>query len=325
MQILNPEIVSVMAFAPASSANLAVGFDLMGVAVEGVGDRLHLKRRDDSSLVIQEISGVAGAEKLPVSIEKNVVSAVVQKVLADLNVEAGFDIYLQKGIPLSSGMGGSASSAVVAAVAINAFLSIPMSLEKVAEYAIFGEHVATGNFHGDNAIPSLYGGLCFVRSVDPLKVIQLPNLGLHLVVVHPDLEIETKVAREYLKQPFELETVVEQTSNLAGVMAALYTQDKALLKECMVDVLIEPRRKALIPGFDEVQNAALKEGAIACSISGAGPSMFALVETKEQGKRVAIAMKEKFQNFNLTSQSWVTNLEAPGARIEDIIKIEDLT
>ena len=324
MQILNSDIVSVVAFAPATSANLAVGFDIMGAAISGVGDRLSLERRNDERLVIREVSGVAGAEKLPTDIEKNVASAVIKKMLSDLKISAGFDVFLQKGIPLSSGMGGSASSAVVAVVAMNAFLSIPLPVEKLAEYAIFGEHVATGNYHGDNAIPSLFGGFTFIRSVSPLKVIQLPDPGLKLILVHPDLEIETKVARSYLTEPFELSTVVAQTSNLAGVIAALYTKDIPLLQDCMQDVLIEPRRKALIPGFDEVQRAAKNAGALACSISGAGPSMFALTTDNQGARRVAKAMQNAFAEHQLSSQFWISDLQASGAHVENIVKYEEL-
>lgn len=273
-------IKSAKAFAPATSANFAVGYDLLGFAIDGVGDTVELIKRDDAELVIKQISGATGADKLPFDSDKNVATAVIKKFLADKNIKIGFDVYIQKGITLGSGMGGSAASSVAALVAMNAFFETPYSYDDLIDYAIYGESLISGSFHGDNAVPCMFGGLVLLQSSKPCKKIDLPIVDCNVVIVCPDLSIETKKARELLKEPYDLSTIVEHSACLAATISALYTQDIELLSESLKDILIEPRRSKLIIGFYDVQRAAYDAGAIACGISGSGPTMFALVKNK---------------------------------------------
>ncbi|MBK2094525.1 homoserine kinase [Francisella philomiragia] len=308
-------IKSAKAFAPATSANFAVGYDLLGFAIDGVGDTVELIKRDDAELVIKQISGATGADKLPFESDKNVATAVIKKFLADKNIKIGFDVYIQKGITLGSGMGGSAASSVAALVAMNAFFETPYSYDDLIDYAIYGESLISGSFHGDNAVPCMFGGLVLLQSSKPCKKIDLPIVDCNVVIVCPDLSIETKKARELLKEPYDLSTIVEHSACLAATISALYTQDIELLSESLKDILIEPRRSKLITGFYDVQKAAYDAGAIACGISGSGPTMFALVKKQDDANVVAKAMQDKFKEFNLKSDSWISAMSGKGAYI----------
>ena len=320
--VLNKEIVKVCAFAPATSANFAVGFDLIGFAIDDrVGDRVTVVKREDRQIVIKEISGVVDHTKLSCDVNKNVCSAVIIKFLKEQQLDLGVDIYIEKGIPLGSGIGGSAASAAAAIVAINQFLTQPFKHEALADYVIYGESLTSGgSFHGDNAIPSLVGGLVLIQSSKPpCQFIQLPTNNLYASVVCPALSIETKSARTLIKAPFSIETVVENSANLAGVMSALYTQDLKLLKQCLSDVLIEPRRLHLITGFDRIKYQLLQQGAIGCGISGSGPAVFAISDTQEKAQQLTHLIQKGFTEHKLKSVAYVSKLSAPGA---SIIKIQ---
>ena len=295
-------IKSAKAFAPATSANFAVGYDLLGFALEGVGDTIELTKRADNNLVIKQIIGTTGADKLPYDSDKNVATAVIKKFLADKDINIGFDVYINKGVTLGSGMGGSAASSVAALVAMNAFFEQPYSYDELIDYAIYGESLITGAFHGDNAVPCMFGGLVLLQCSKPCKKIQLPIADCKVGIVCPDLSIETKQARELLKEPYTLSTVVEHSACLATVISALYTQDLDLLGENLKDVLIEPRRASLITGFYDVKAAAYEAGALGCGISGSGPTMFALAG-EDNIEKVTKAMQNKFNEFNLKSNS----------------------
>src|SRR5437868_1621897 len=184
---------SVTAFAPATCANVAVGFDVLGFAFAEVGDTVTLTRRDDNKLVIESIES---NESLPFAVEKNTATLVIQKLCADLQINTGFSIYINKGIPLSSGMGGSAASAVAALFACNAFLTQPLSAHELAKYALFGEELASGHQHADNIVPCIFGGLTLIHSVNPVKVVQLPIPDVYCVLIHPHLHVSTMQARK---------------------------------------------------------------------------------------------------------------------------------
>ncbi|API87291.1 homoserine kinase [Francisella uliginis] len=305
-------IKSAKAFAPATSANFAVGYDLLGFALEGVGDTIELIKRDDNNLVIKQITGTTGADKLPYDSDKNVATAVIKKFLADKDINIGFDVYINKGITLGSGMGGSAASSVAALVAMNAFFEKPYTYDELIDYAIYGESLITGAFHGDNAVPCMFGGLVLLQSSKPCRKIQLPIADCKVAIVCPDLSIETKQARELLKEPYSLSTVVEHSASLATVISALYTKDLDLLSNNLKDILIEPRRANLITGFYDVKAAAYEAGALGCGISGSGPTMFALA-TEDNIAKVAQSMQNKFNEFNLKSDSWISSMSEKGA------------
>ncbi len=315
---INPDIYSVEAFAPASSANFAVGYDLIGFAIEGVGDIVKLVKRDDDAILIQEIEGVEGTERLPYD-DHNVCIAIVKKFLADYQLKAGFDIYINKGISLSSGMGGSAASAVATITALNGFFKRPLPLSALADYTIYAESLISGGvYHGDNAIPSLYGGLVLIQNSKPCEMISLPTVDVKVVIVHPHIEVETREAKKLMQAPFHISEIVQQSGNLAAFICALYRNDIDLLAHSLHDVLAEPRRSKLIIGFDHVKQAAMDNGALASSISGSGPSMFAVARDELTAKKIAKAMVKEFTRHGLYSEYWISPLNAPGAAIKNI-------
>lgn len=305
------EISTVIAFAPATCANVAVGFDLLGFAFGCVGDQVTLKRTA-SGVRITEIES---EQALPMEIEKNVASAVILKVLAEYEIEAGFDISIKKGVALGSGMGGSAASSVAALIALNGFLKAPLEISTLANFAVHGERIASGNAHPDNVVPCLYGGLTLINGVNPIKVVRLPLPNVYCVLVHPNLRLDTRRARGILPESMTLASYVAQTRNLAGFLASLYTDDLSLLAASLKDVLIEPHRAQLVKGFNEVKAAALKAGALGASLSGSGPSIFAFARNEELAKSVEAAMLQAFAKVNVKAQSWLGLIDTNGARV----------
>ena len=316
MSLINHAINSVTAFAPATSANFSVGFDIMGAALEGIGDTLTLIKRTDSIISLTRVSGVEGSRNLPIDPHKNIATAVIMKLQKDFKVNFGFNVELEKGIPIGSGMGGSSASAVAAVIAFSGFLNKPLTINKIIDYALFGEAIASSATHGDNIIPAILGGFLLINSLERYKFTRLPNLGMELIIIHPDMEIKTSDARELLEPPFLLKNITNHQQNLASVIVGLYTSDISLLKDHMVDKLIEPRRKKIIPFFDEVQQVAMEEGAIACSISGAGPAIFAL--SLEKTNKIAKAMREVVVNSGYKANIHLSSLDAPGASIQEV-------
>jgi homoserine kinase len=229
----------------------------------------------------------------------------------------GFSITIRKGIALGSGMGGSAASAVAALTAFNAFLIKPLTLHELIPYALLGEELACGQQHADNVIPCLFGGLTLIQSYQPMKVISLPVPDIYCVIVHPHLRVETKAARAALSATLALKTHVQQSANLAAFIAALYQKDVDLLAQATHDVLIEPQRAHLVAGFYHVKDAALQAGALAVSLSGSGPSMFAFAKTETAGKTIALAMQNMFKANNIAADSWVSHISSHGASIKN--------
>lgn len=312
MTQLIDDLHSITAFAPATCANLAVGFDILGLALEEVGDRITLTKRDDHKLVIEKIDSPT---PLPKEIEKNTATVALQALRSKLGIEQGFSIHIQKGIPTASGMGGSAASAVAALVACNAFLNQPLSLPELAEFALLGEETASGQKHADNIIPCLFGGLTLIQSIDPIEVLPLPIPELICVLIHPHLQISTQEARKILKGELPLATYIKQSACLAGFIAALYSRNWPLLQKSYTDLLIEPQRASLIPGFYRIKEAALEARALGFSISGSGPSLLALARDKEEGKAVAEAIQNQLNKEKLASDCWIAPISKQGARI----------
>lgn len=312
MDLIKSDIKTVTAFAPATCANVAVGFDILGFALEGIGDTVTLTRRDDKKIVIEKITA---KEELPLDIDCNTASVVIKRLCQDLQLDHGFSIQIQKNIPLSSGMGGSAASAVAALVACNAFLKSPLSLNELARYALFGEEVASGQPHADNIVPCLWGGFTLIQSLDPLAVIQLPIPDLFCVLVHPHLYVPTQQARKILKKELPLKDYVKQSAHLAAFMTALHKKDMALLQKSMADFLIEPQRAQFVAGFYDVKEAALQAGALGCSFSGSGPSFFAFAATKEQANKISEAMQIHLKKQNIDSDCWISRINQKPAHV----------
>ena len=304
MNLINNNIKTNEAFAPATCANVAVGFDILGFAVNCIGDTVTLTKRDDSQI---HISTIQSEDELPTDIEKNVCSAVILKVIKELNIEIGLDIEIKKGIPLGSGMGGSAASSVAALLALNGFLTKPLTKNELVTYALHGEYIASKEGHPDNVVPCIYGGLTLIKSVDPVDVIQLPIPdNLYSVIVHPTMRIDTELSRKMVKKELPVEDFVKQSANLSAFIISLYENDLELMKKSLTDVLIEPHRKLLIPGFNKIKKRALEIGALGMSLSGSGPSVFALADNKKTAETVKNEMISIFKEEGLKSEGWIS-------------------
>lgn len=310
--MINSKIQCAKAFAPATCANVGVGFDILGFALEAVGDEVTLIKRDDRKIVIEAIDS---PENLPMVSDKNTASLVIEKLCASLNLNLGFSIRIQKGIPLCSGMGGSAASAVAALVACNAFLQSPLSLYELAEFARIGEQLASGAAHADNIIPCLFGGLTLIHRHDPLKVIKLPTPKLYCVLIHPHLKVSTRDARAALAKEVSLKKQVEQSAQLASFISALYENDYQRLGQSMEDVIIEPQRAQFVPDFYKIKEASLKAGALGMSFSGSGPALFAFARTVEAAERIKEAMRLPLQEKNIGSDWWISPISEKAARL----------
>ena len=303
----------VRAFAPASVANVAIGFDILGFSVDALGDVVSARIRREPGVAIRAITGVAGP--LPLEPGKNTAGQATLALLKLSGADFGVEIEIEKGIPLSSGLGGSAASAVAGVVAANALLSQPRSKLELLKCAMQGEAVASGSIHVDNIAASLYGGLVLTVGIDHPRVKQIPvPSGIRAVILHPHLFLSTREARAILKGSVELSDFVWQTANLAGFISGCYTNDLDMLRDSFQDVVIEPQRQALIPGFADVRRAAIAEGAIGCSISGAGPTVFAWVP-EERAQNVADAMTREFGVHSIEVDRWIVPVDASGARV----------
>jgi homoserine kinase len=306
-------VQSAKAFAPASVANVAIGFDILGFSVDALGDSVTVHRSATPGVRITAIRGTP--EQLPLEAEKNTAGRAVMAMVDQLNLDFGIEMEIDKGIPLSSGLGGSAASAVAAVVAANALLPIPMSKLELLRFAMQGEAVASGSMHADNISPSLFGGLVLTVGIDQPRIKQIPvPQGIRAVIAHPHMYVSTKQARAILSRTVNLSDFVWQTANLAGFISGCYTDDIEMIRESFQDVVIEPQRQLLIPGFQEIRSAAMDAGALGCSISGAGPTMFALC-LEADAPSVRQAMVTQFGKQDLGVDDWVVSIRSEGAHV----------
>lgn len=311
------------AFAPASVANVAVGFDLLGFSAGITGDTAIVEKISEPVVQIGEITGLP--LKLPTDPLENTATAGLVRLVSDLGLDYGFRISLEKGIPLGSGLGGSAASAVASLFAANSLLEKPLSKKELLSYALIGEKVASQSVHADNIAPSLFGGFTLASitskgempgSKPMADVVELPiPADLWCVLLHPHVSVETKAARGILKKELPLAQHIAASAHLAHVVAALYRNDFEMLQYHLKDIVIEPQRSHLIPGFHEIQKAALaQEETLGCSISGAGPSIFALAK----GQHAALKIKDHMTAASKphgASTSWAFALKNDGARL----------
>ena len=304
---------SVTAFAPATVGNVGIGFDILGHTVKAVGDRVQARRTAEPGIRIAAITGSVAS--LPLEPERNTAGMALISMANALSLPFGIEISIEKGIPLGSGLGGSAASAVAAVVAANALLDQPLSKLELRKFAMHGEAVASGSVHVDNIAPSLFGGLVLTVGIDHPRTKQIPvPPSVRCVLAHPHMFLSTREARRILRKTVDLSDVVWQAANLAGFISGCYTNDLAMIRDSFEDVIIEPQRSTLIPGFKAVKQAAMGNGALGCSISGAGPTVFAWSEeTYAEGVRVA--MVEAFAEHDLATDSWVSAIDTEGARI----------
>lgn len=304
----------VTAFAPATVSNVACGFDVLGFALERPGDHVTV-RFASSGVRIDEITGDDG--RLPREAWRNTAGAAAQALLRTLGERRGVAMTIQKGLPLSSGLGGSAASAAAAVVAVDALLGAHAPLDTLIACAIEGEGLGSRSAHPDNIAPALCGGFVLVRHPDPPDIVRLPvPAGLTAVVVHPDLEIETAGARALLGKDVPLADAIRQWANLGALVAGLHRGDFALISRALEDTIAEPRRAPLVPGLAAIKQAAAGAGALGCSLSGSGPSLFALCQGAEIAERVAAAMTAAVKaNIGGTPQTYVSSIAPHGARV----------
>jgi homoserine kinase len=309
----SPPRARATAFAPASVGNVAIGFDILGFAVDALGDRVTVTRSATPGVEISAVRGIAG--ELPRAAAENTAGRALLAMQEALRPGFGFCLEIDKGIPLGSGLGGSAASAVGAVVAANALLPQPVSRVELLGFAMAGEAVASGALHADNIAPSLFGGLVLTVGIDHPRVKQIPvPAGIRAVIVHPHMFLATASARAILKGSVELSDFVWQTANLAGFISGCYTDDLDMIRASFEDVVIEPQRQALIPGFQDVRRGAMEAGALGCSISGAGPSMFAWT-LESTAAQVLAAMRREFARQSLDTDHWVVEVRSAGARV----------
>jgi homoserine kinase len=304
----------VKVFAPATIANLGSGYDVLGIAIEKPGDIIVAKKTKAHGLffsVKTEHSNVPGDAK------NNLAAYVATLMMEEFAPAFGIEMMLYKRMPVGSGLGSSAASSVASVVAVNALLPKPLKKIDLLRFAIDGERKATGAPHADNAAPSLLGGVCLIRSYTPLDILQLPIKNSAVwIVVHPHIIVETKLAREILPKEIPLHSAIRQWGNVGGITYGLIRGDAALIGKCTEDIIIEPVRKKLIPAFDNVKNAALQNGASGCSLSGSGPSLFAVTDSVAKAKKIATAMKKTFLSLaNIQSESYISCINCEGAKI----------
>jgi homoserine kinase len=305
---------SVTVFAPATVANLGSGFDVFGLAIGGLGDVVRMEPNNYGETRIRGIRGDEG--KLSVDPDKNTAGVALAAFLQHLGVNRGFDLWLTKKMPMGSGMGSSAASAAAAVVAANHLLGNPCTREELVFWAMQGERIASGAAHADNVAPAILGGITLVRTTDPLEVLRLPvPPRLQVAILHPHRELPTSESRSVLPKQIPLSEGVRQWANTAALVAGLYAKDLALIGRAMEDRIAEPSRGPLIPGFAEVKSAALQAGALACTVSGAGPSMIALCSGRPQAERVGKAMQEIYQERSWPCGLYLSSVNRKGAVI----------
>ncbi|MEB2775733.1 homoserine kinase [Algoriphagus sp. D3-2-R+10] len=305
---------SVKAFAPATVANVSCGFDILGFAIDAMGDTVELVLKDEPGLVVVSIEGDGG--KLPLEAEKNTCAVAIQAMLDELDSKVGMNIYLTKGLPLGSGMGSSAASAVAALAAANRLLGDPFDKKDLLPFAIAAEKVACGAGHADNVAPSLLGGFVLIRDYHPLDVIKLPvPSGLYCTLLHPHFELKTADSRSVLRDQIPMKYATIQSGNVAGLIAGLYESDFELISRSLRDVIAEPYRAVLLPGFYEVKEALKAAGALGMGISGSGPTLFALSVGKETAEAVGEAGKEIYSKIGLGVDVYFSEINIKGAYV----------
>ena len=298
-------------FCPATIANLNCGFDVLGLCLENIGDEMIITKVPKKGIKITKITGA----DLPLETNKNVAGVAAQALIDTQNIDFGFEIEIHKKIKAGSGIGSSSASAAGAVYGINELLGKPFTKKELVYFAMKGEVVASGSEHADNVAPCLLGGFTLIRGYQPLDVIQIESpQNLFAVVLHPQIEVKTSDARAVINPTVMLKDAITQWGNLGGFIAGLYTKDYALISRSLNDVIVEPFRKKLIPGFEDVKSIAIQSGALGAGISGAGPSIFALCEGLNNAKKVAQNMKDNYLLNNIPFDLHISKINPNGIR-----------
>lgn len=298
-------------FCSATIANISCGFDVLGLALDSVGDEMVVRTTPEKGIKISKLTG----QDLPMETHKNVSGVAGLALLAASDYDGGFEIEIYKKIKAGSGIGSSAASSAGAVWAMNTLLDRPFSNLELTRFAMEGERLASGVAHADNVAPAIHGGFTLVRSYQPLDIIKIPTPPeLFATVIHPQIEVKTSDSRRILKTTISLEDGIKQWGNLGGLVAGLFTNDYGLIGRSLVDHIVEPIRSILIPGFDKTKENALKAGALGCGISGSGPSIFALSQGLQNAEKVGDAMREVYEKIGVDYDVHVSKINTEGIK-----------
>jgi len=300
-------------FAPGTVANLGSGFDVMGLTLDGVGDvlRIGIEESKSNKLKIVNRSGCPLPEKL----EDNVITSAIMGMLPRVKGKYNIEVEIKEKINPGSGIGSSAASSAAAAFGLNELLGRPFSEDELVYFSMLGEELIGGTMHADNSAPAVKGGVVLIRSNKPLDLIRLPvPENFYYAVVHPDIMVSTKMAREVLPERIPLHDAVVQWGNVGGLVAGFAMGDIELIGKSMRDCVVEPYRKRFIPAFDNLRMKAEQAGALAINIAGSGPSVFAVMESIETAEIVAGIMKEHFNMLDIACDTYTGKVSEKGAR-----------
>ena len=297
--------------APATIANLVCGFDILGLALEAPYDIMEVSFKDEPGITLSS----SAAYELPTNPEDNVAGASLLSLLVAYEKPVGFHVHIDKQIKPGSGLGSSAASSAGSVVAANHLLGNIFSNEDLVRFAMNGEKVASGVKHADNITPCIYGGVTLIRSIFPLDIVTLDAPPLFVTVVHPQIEVKTSDARQILRKEVQLKDAIKQWGNIAGLVSGFLKHDYGLISRSLEDVIIEPVRSILIPGFDEVKNNCKEAGALGGGISGSGPSIFMLSEHESTAHQVEVIMKDIYEKLGIDYKTYVTNIGKGGVKI----------
>ena len=303
---------TITVLSPGTVANLVCGFDVLGLCLDTPNDEMQVTINDRNEISIRSADGY----ELPTDPALNTAGAPLLEMIAQLHGSLGFEIVIKKNIKPGSGIGSSAASAAGAVVAANHLLGNIFSKEEMVSFAMFGEKVASGVKHADNVAPCIYGGVTLIRSIFPLDIISIPAPELYVTVVHPQIEVRTSDARQILKKQVLLKDAIKQWGNIGGLVAGFMKNDYDLIGRSLEDVIIEPIRSILIPGFDDVKIKSKEAGALGGGISGSGPSVFMLSKDEETANRVSVVMKQVYEKIGLDHHVYVTKINNNGVTIK---------
>ena len=299
-------------FSPATVANVACGFDVLGLCLDTIGDEMVVRKVDKKGVRITKIEGF----KLPFETELNVAGVSALAMYQELQPDCGFEIEIKKNIKPGSGIGSSAASAVGSVYGINALLGSPLNKTQLTQFAIKGEALASGSEHADNIAPALFGGFTLVKSVSPLEILQIPSPdNLYVTIIHPQIEIKTAISRAILPKNVPLKAAINQWANVGSFIHSLHTSDYPLMQRSLHDVIIEPHRSKLIPHYNEVKQQTLKVGALGTNISGSGPSIFSLCKGIENANKVRDVMRNIYSNTGIEFDVHVSKINTQGVKI----------
>ena len=299
-------------FCPATVANVSCGFDVLGVALDSVGDEMVIRKVPQKGIKITKLTG----QDLPKETLNNVAGVAGNAFLLASDYDGGFEIEIDKKIKPGSGIGSSAASSAGAVWAMNHLLGNPFSKTELVKFAMEGERLASDVAHADNVAPALFGGFTLVRSYSPLDIISIPApTELYVTIIHPQIEIKTSDSRKILKTTISMETGIKQWGNVGGLVAGLFKEDYALIGRSLEDHIVEPIRSILIPGFDEVKKVSIEAGALGSGISGSGPSIFAFSKGNETALKVGNAMKSVYDKIGIAYEIHVSKINMEGVKL----------